>query len=396
MEADLRRLLEAFKRCEKPKISLSMLMQAIRQSGEQLYGERSHGLKLKQEILLFNRVFNLEKDQITLCAEVSSPDQAAELLPACGLRSDTSLVIQAMEKQVGVARLHPYALPEQYPVLLASTAAVVDQWVSELYTSRAKLVGFDTESPVFFRKGAKKEQVALLQLACANSCLLVHLSRLDCVPPSLTALLKDPTVAKAGFGVLQDFQLLSHQLGLHPRSGLDVSVACGALGLPQNEIGTLGVQTGAASLLCLYTKKSKKVACSNWAGQLNSAQVTYAATDAVLSLNCTLQALLLRPGLVVPGLCSLPSDLTLALSTGHSTIIVSHSPDQNASLLVALTKCGDTPLRWYEMTGGHASSSLLTKLRNCGSLEEAERLLEPGRCFHSQYLTISRITSDLL
>lgn len=396
MEADLRRLLEAFRRLEKPKISLSMLLQTIRQSGEPLYGERSQGLKLKQEILLFNRVFNLEKDTITLCAEGSSPDQAAELLPACGLRTDTPLVIQAMERQVGVSRLHPFELPAQYPVLLASTAAVVDQWVSQLYSSRAKLVGFDTESPVLFRKGARREQVALLQLACPHSCMLVHLSKLGCVPASLAALLEDAAVAKAGFGVLQDFQLLSSQLGLHPRSGLDVSLACGALGLPQNGIDTLGVQTGAASLLCLYTKKSKKVACSNWASQLTSAQLTYAATDAVLSLNCALQTLLLRPGLVVPGLCSLPSDLTLALSTGQSTVIISHSPEQSPSFLVALTKCGDTPLRWYEMAGGHVPDSLLTKLRQCDNLAAVERLLEPGRCFHSQYLTIARITPDLL
>lgn len=396
MEADLKRLLEAFRRCEKPKISLSMLMQTIRQSGGRLYGERSHGLKLKQEILLFNRVFNLEKDHVTLCAEVSSSDQAAELLPACGLRSDTSLVMQALERQVGVSRVYPFELPAKYPVLLASTAATVDQWVAELYTSRAKLVGFDTESPVLFKVGAKGEQVALLQLACANSCLLVHLSKLGCVPASLVALLEDATVAKAGFGVLQDFQLLSNQLGLHPRSGLDVSLACGALDLPQSDIGTLGVQTGAASLLSLYTKKSKKMACSNWANELTSAQLTYAATDAVLSLNCALQTLLLRPGLVVPGLCSLPSDLTLALATGQSTVIISHSPELSPSFLVALTKCGDTPLRWYEMTGGHVPSSLLKKLQECDNLEAMERLLEPGRCFHSQYLTISRITPDLL
>jgi hypothetical protein len=370
-----------------------LLSQAIRQSGEPLFGERSHGLKLKQELLLFNRVFNMEKDQISLCSE-ASPDQAEELLQACFLRTDTSLAIQAMERQVGVPRLYPFTMPAQYPVLLASTAAVVDQWVSELYENRMKLVGFDTESPVHF-KGPKREQVALLQLASAKSCLLVHLPYIGRVPQSLAALLEDAQVAKAGFGVLQDFQLLSGQLGLHPRSGLDVSSACETLGLAHKQINTLGVQTGAAALLCLYTKKSKRVACSDWASQLSSTQLNYAATDAILSLHCALQALLLRPGLVIPGLCSLPSDLTLALSTGQSTLLVSHSPEQSPSLFVTLTKCGDTPLRWHQMTGEHVKSSLLTKLRQCDNIEEAERLLEPGRCFHSQYLTISRITPDL-
>jgi ribonuclease D len=56
----------------------------------------------------------------------------------------------------------------------------------------------------------------------------------------------------------------------------------------------MGVQTGSAYLLSLYLEKPKSVTLSDWkAATLSPRQVEYSAMDAVISLNCMLQALAL-------------------------------------------------------------------------------------------------------
>ena len=388
MEADLRRLLQVFEVCGKPRITLAEMSQALRQfSQDQLYGAKVHHLKLKQEILLFNHVFRLEKDFISLHSAVNS-SQADTLYHSCGLRDDRSLVVQSIERMVGVSPLQTFALSQQYPVVIAPNVSAVDQWVSELYAQRVKLVGIDTESPVSFKAGAQLP-VALVQIATIRSCLLAHLPRFGKFPRSLAALLADPQIAKAGFGVFGDFSALRAQLGLQPRSGLDVSSACAALSLRPMELGTLGVQTGAASLLGLYTQKSKDITCSNWARDLAPKQVNYAVTDAVLSLNCALQLLMLAPGRVVPGLCVLPSDHTLALATGTSTLLISRCPDTNA-VLVALTK-GAPGFVLHDMTGKHMHMEVVERLKCCRTAEEAENIMETGKCFESKFLTVAKL-----
>ena len=406
-EADLRTLLRAFAACAKERVQLQELTTALKQHfpGTKLNGQQLYGLKLNKELVLFSHVFKLDRQWISRVREVSEEEIPAAVRQA-GLSETTLLKSLVLQKEVGVGPLVEYSIPDNYQVIVAATPEVVDNWVSDLYAQRIKLVGFDTESPPVFRAGANS-RVTLLQLASLQSCLLIHIPALGALPRSVITLMEDGTVAKAGFGVMEDFRLLKKQYDVNSKSGFDVSRVCRAMGVGGQLDGPLGVQTCTALLLAQYVEKSKSITCSNWANMpLSDRQIKYAAADAITSLNCAIQSLLLKPGVVVPGVCTVPTDHTLALGLGSSSLIVALASEvDKQELVVSLVKGDSQALQTRAFTSlqrvkleREEYGLKLRRMLLCGDTGSAEALLStlPGVVsYQSRYLTVTRLPVQL-
>jgi ribonuclease D len=146
--------------------------------------------------------------------------------------------------------------------------------------AEAKTLGFDTESRPVFQPGVKGTGPHLIQLATDEVAILFPLAGTE-VPLLLRQVLEDPGVAKVGFGLSGDRAKLFAKCGIRMRGATELSGLVQALGFRQR----IGLQTAVAVVLGQYLIKSKKITTSNWAARsLSSAQVAYAAHDAMASL----------------------------------------------------------------------------------------------------------------
>ena len=134
-------------------------------------------------------------------------------------------------------------------------------------------VGVDTETRPSFRKGMVN-QVALLQVATADTCFLFRLNRIG-LPDFLEEFLQND-ILKVGLSLKDDFRMLSRRNHHDPRTGNWVEL--------QEYVPHFGIEE--MSLQKIYAllfgeKISKTQRLSNWeADTLTEAQQLYAATDA--------------------------------------------------------------------------------------------------------------------
>jgi len=90
------------------------------------------------------------------------------------------------------------------------------------------VIGLDTEwasrpAPSNDDKDAAEEpSVAILQLSDAASCLVIRIPECNPLPPTLHALLADPTVLKAGVAIENDAKMLLDEHGLATRGWVDL------------------------------------------------------------------------------------------------------------------------------------------------------------------------------
>ena len=132
--------------------------------------------------------------------------------------------------------------------------------------------------------------ISLLQISTSTHCVIYYLNRLQDVPPRLESLLADPDVVKTGVGVVQDAVQISDQYGCDVRGLFDLHTVSHELKLPHT-----GMKALTFALLGINMKSGKKTTMSNWDRRVLSAeQVSYAATDAFLSLWLYRQFLLQR------------------------------------------------------------------------------------------------------
>lgn len=145
-----------------------------------------------------------------------------------------------------------------------------------------QVLGFDTETRASFERGVQ-HPLSLIQIATANTCYLFQHAILGEQFIQLKALLEDETILKVGVGLRSDTQALRRQWGINVASTLDLNWALAQLGA-EKEMGTRQL---VAALLGARIDKPKKVTLSNWQYvPLSSAQIHYAAADALAALKC--------------------------------------------------------------------------------------------------------------
>lgn len=145
-----------------------------------------------------------------------------------------------------------------------------------------QVLGFDTETRASFERGVQ-HPLSLIQIATVDTCYLFQHAILGEQFTQLKALLEDETILKVGVGLRSDAQALRRQWGINVASTLDLNWALAQLGA-EKEMGTRQL---VAALLGVRIDKPKKVTLSNWQHvPLSSAQIHYAAADALAALKC--------------------------------------------------------------------------------------------------------------
>jgi len=138
------------------------------------------------------------------------------------------------------------------------------------------LLGFDTETRPAFRKG-ERYLPSLLQLACEERVWVFQIQRLANLG-DLFAILADECVRKVGAATQRDLVELQELHPFKPGNFLDIGHMADHRGFHQTGLRALAA-------LLLDGRISKGAQVSNWAAdELNVRQITYAATDAWVSL----------------------------------------------------------------------------------------------------------------
>ena len=139
--------------------------------------------------------------------------------------------------------------------------------------TRARVVGFDTETRPSFHRG-RQHKVALMQLSTDEHCFLFRLNKIG-IPQSLRHFLEDPDVIKIGLSVHDDFAVMRRITeDLQPQGFVDL----------QDYVRFFNIHD--ISLQKIYAiifgeKISKNQRLTNWeADTLTAPQQVYAATDA--------------------------------------------------------------------------------------------------------------------
>ena len=141
------------------------------------------------------------------------------------------------------------------------------------YLSSQKIIGFDTETKPMFQANAKRNSVALLQLASGSRAFLFRLTELG-MPESLCKLLSTKKIIKVGAAVNEDIKGLQRYTKFIPRGFVDLQT------IGENwQIKEKSVRKMAAIVLGYKVSKSQQL--SNWESDaLSEAQINYAAVDA--------------------------------------------------------------------------------------------------------------------
>ncbi|XP_034485760.1 exonuclease 3'-5' domain-containing protein 2 [Drosophila innubila] len=141
-----------------------------------------------------------------------------------------------------------------------------------------KVLGFDCE---WITVGGSRRPVALLQLSSHRGlCALFRLCCMKQIPKDLRELLEDDEVIKVGVAPQDDAKKLSHDYGVGVSNTFDLRFMAIMAGHQAEGLGKL-----AKTHLNFVLDKNWRLACSNWeATQLDSAQLNYAANDALAAV----------------------------------------------------------------------------------------------------------------
>lgn len=138
--------------------------------------------------------------------------------------------------------------------------------------SRARIVGFDTETRPSFRKG-RLHKVALMQIATDDFCFLFRLNILGLFD-RLVDFLCDPAITKIGLSVHDYFSVLARSGEIQPQGFVELQSF-----VKQYDIADTSLQKIYAIVFGERISKSQRL--SNWeADALTPEQQSYAAIDA--------------------------------------------------------------------------------------------------------------------
>lgn len=156
-------------------------------------------------------------------------------------------------------------------ITVVETIAMVRVALREL--TRAKIVGFDTETRPSFTRG-RVHKVALMQLSTENHCYLFRLNKIG-IPAALRNFLENPEVIKIGLSVHDDFSVMRRIASdLDPQGFIDLQEY-----VKYFHINDISLQKIYA--IVFQEKISKNQRLTNWeAPTLTDQQQIYAALDA--------------------------------------------------------------------------------------------------------------------
>lgn len=142
--------------------------------------------------------------------------------------------------------------------------------------SKAKIIGFDTETKPAFKKGVFNK-VALLQLSVKDKAFLFRLNRIG-LPKEICKILANPKIIKPGVAINDDIKALNKLVPFAPKGFVELQDNAKTLGIINFSLKKL------AAITCGF-RISKGQQLSNWeADVLSEAQKIYAATDAWAAL----------------------------------------------------------------------------------------------------------------
>ena len=139
--------------------------------------------------------------------------------------------------------------------------------------TRAKIVGFDTETRPSFTRG-RVHKVALMQLSTNDHCYLFRLNKIG-ISEALRKFLEDPEIIKIGLSVHDDFSVMRRLVSdLDPQGFIDLQEY-----VKYFHINDISLQKIYA--IVFQEKISKNQRLTNWeAPSLTDQQQIYAAIDA--------------------------------------------------------------------------------------------------------------------
>lgn len=146
--------------------------------------------------------------------------------------------------------------------------------------TRAKVVGFDTESKPTFVKGESSDGPHVAQFATPKRAYIFPLHDAS-VRKMAGALMELPGLKKVGFGLHDDLRRIRSKLRVQPEAVLDLETLFRERGHGRG----VGVKMAVALVFKRRFKKSKKAATSNWKNRhLSDQQILYAANDAYAAI----------------------------------------------------------------------------------------------------------------
>ena len=173
-----------------------------------------------------------------------------------------------------IALLEPFDRLGLERIELVATGAQAERAGAELLAVKAW--GFDTESKPTFRKDETSEGPHIVQLATPDKAYVFQLHDPACRAIA-AALLAQPGIVKAGFGLGDDRKRIAWKLGVQAQGVLDLNTVFRERGFRKD----MGVKGAVALRFNRRFMKSKKTGTSNWASpRLTEAQLLYAANDA--------------------------------------------------------------------------------------------------------------------
>lgn len=141
------------------------------------------------------------------------------------------------------------------------------------HLSKARIIGFDTETRPSFKKGVSHE-VSLLQLASPEMCFLFRINTIG-MHPLLTQLLEDPNLLKVGVSLHDDFHSLERICNIVPKGFVDLQQYVKNYNIADNSLAKIYA-------ILFGQRISKGQRLTNWEAEtLTPAQVNYAAFDAI-------------------------------------------------------------------------------------------------------------------
>ena len=142
--------------------------------------------------------------------------------------------------------------------------------------SKAKVIGFDTETKPAFKKGVFNK-VALLQLSVKDKAFLFRLNRIG-LPAEICKILSNPKIIKPGVAINDDIKGLNKLKAFKAKGFIELQEHAKSLGITDFSLKKL------AAITCGF-RISKGQQLSNWEAEvLTEAQQIYAATDAWAAL----------------------------------------------------------------------------------------------------------------
>lgn len=208
-----------------------------------------------------------------LCPRANHADRDAERRYARGMQPP--LPIPGAEE---IALLAPFDRIPLERIALVATEAQAQDAAARLRA--AGVCGFDTESRPTFTVGQASDGPHTVQLALADQAYVFQLHDAGC-RDVVAALLADPALLKAGFGLDDDKRRIARKLGVEPQNVLDLDTVLRQRGWRRQ----MGVKAAVAVLFQRRFLKSKKQSTSNWSNrQLSEGQLLYAANDAWAAL----------------------------------------------------------------------------------------------------------------